>query len=244
MKLITLNIWGGRVFNPLMDFFKKHAQDTDIFCLQEVFNNPLHTKSKVQQSAKEDIYQDIASILKEFNGYFAPRQDNEESLAMFIRKDLDIKEIGDHFVYRWKNAMENEDLTTWGVNLQYLKFIKDGKEHMICNLHGQWCPDFKKDNPIRLEQSENTKKFLDNFDGLKILCGDFNLTPDTKSMAILESSMKNLIKEYNVTSTRSHLYKKDIKFADYVLVSPEIKVKNFEVIQDVISDHLALSLDF
>ncbi len=52
MKIITLNIWGGKVFEPLMNFFKEHAEDTDIFCLQEVFNNPPHIKSKVQHDKK------------------------------------------------------------------------------------------------------------------------------------------------------------------------------------------------
>ena len=38
MKLITLNIWGGHVRNPLMEFVSSHS-DIDIFCLQEVYHN-------------------------------------------------------------------------------------------------------------------------------------------------------------------------------------------------------------
>ena len=56
MKLITLNIWGGKVFEPLMEFFRKHAEDTDIFCLQEVFNNPPQIKSKVQTKVAKKIF--------------------------------------------------------------------------------------------------------------------------------------------------------------------------------------------
>lgn len=37
MKLICLNAWGGKIYQPLMDFIRKHTQDTDIFCFQEVF---------------------------------------------------------------------------------------------------------------------------------------------------------------------------------------------------------------
>lgn len=33
LKLITLNIWGGHVEKPLLDFINAH-QDVDIFCLQ------------------------------------------------------------------------------------------------------------------------------------------------------------------------------------------------------------------
>ncbi len=244
MKLISLNIWGGKIFEPLMGFFKKHAEDMDIFCLQEVFNNPPHIKSKVQHDKKQDIYKDIEKVLVDFDGYMAPSQVGEESLCMWIRKGFGVQEIADHYVYRWKNAMEGDDVSTYGINVQYAKFNKNGKDFMVCNLHGHWTPNFKGDNPARLEQSENIKKFLDGFDGAKVLCGDFNMAPDTKSMAILETSMKNLVKEYKATSTRSHFYKGETKFADYVMVSPEVKVKKFEVIQNVVSDHLPLLLKF
>jgi len=246
MKLITLNIWGGKVFKPLMDFFKKHAEDTDIFCLQEVFNNSPNIKSKFQDwGAKEDIYKDIALVLKDFDGHMAQNQDYEESLCMFVKKDLGVLEIRDQFVYRWKNAIEGNDYTTCGINVQYVKFSKDKKDFMVCNLHGHWTPNFKGDNPARLEQSQNVKKLLDSFKGAKILCGDFNVGPDTKSMEILETSMKNLVKEYNVTTTLSPLYQKEgAPIRDYILVSPEIQVKKFEVRQDAVSDHLPLYIDF
>lgn len=244
MKLVSLNIWGGKVFDPLMDFFRRQAEDTDIFCLQEVFNNPSHIKSKVQHDKKQDIYQDLEKILVNFYGYMAPSQEGEESLCMFIRKDFGVHEIADQYVYRWKNAMEGNDPSTYGINVQYIKFGKNKKNFMLGNLHGHWTPNFKGDNPARLEQSKNIKKLLDSFGGAKILCGDFNVAPDTKSMEILETSMRNLVKEYKVTTTRSHFYTKEHRFADYIMVSPEIKVKDFRVLQDVVSDHLPLYLKF
>lgn len=245
MKLITLNIWGGIVFEPLMDFFKKHAEDTDIFCLQEVFNNLPGVPSKVQtKNPRLTIYSDIKAVLPQFDSYTHPTEDTEESLAMFVRKTIPIDSIDEIFVYRWKNAMENNDPSTYGINVEYLQFHYGEKKYTICNLHGHWTPNFKGDNPARLEQSQNIKKLLDGFDGAKILCGDFNVAPDTQSIAILETSMKNLIKEYKITSTRSHLYTKEVKFSDYIMVSSEIRVKKFEVIQDVVSDHLPLLLEF
>ena len=38
MKLLTLNTWGGKVHEPLLKFIEQRAEDTDIFCLQEVFS--------------------------------------------------------------------------------------------------------------------------------------------------------------------------------------------------------------
>lgn len=74
--------------------------------------------------------------------------------------------------------------------------------------------------------------------------GDFNLDPDTKSLKILERNLKNLIKEYKISTTRSSLYARQHKFADYVLVSPGIKVINFQVPDIAISDHLPMILEF
>ncbi len=56
--------------------------------------------------------------------------------------------------------------------------------------------------------------------------------------------MRNLVKEFGVKSTRSKLYTKPVKFADYILVSNDVKVNKFDVINMEVSDHLPLFLDF
>ena len=124
------------------------------------------------------------------------------------------------------------------------QFLKFGNT-ILCNFHGLWVRDiFKQDNQQRLEQSKQIRTLLNNLDGEKIICGDFNIVTESQSIAILEKGMRNLIKEFNITSTRSSHYTKDLKFADYILVSAGIKVKDFKVLQDEVSDHLALMLNF
>ena len=59
--------------------------------------------------------------------------------------------------------------------------------------------------------------------------------------------MENLIAKYRITNTRNAEYKdmelyKDY-IADYVFVSPEIKVSDFKVLPDVVSDHAVLMLE-
>jgi hypothetical protein len=69
--------------------------------------------------------------------------------------------------------------------------------------------------------------------------------PDTESLKKLENiGMRNLIKEFNITGTRSSHYAKPERFADYTLVSDGIKVNDFKVLPDEVSDHLAMYLDF
>ena len=127
---------------------------------------------------------------------------------------------------------------------KHIEFVHNNKTYTVFNLHGLWTSGGKTDTPSRIEQSEKVKAFVDKAEGGKILCGDFNLLPHTRSIEILESNLRNLIKEYGVTSTRSELYTKPERFADYTMVSKEINVHNFKVMPEVVSDHIPLLLDF
>jgi len=120
-----------------------------------------------------------------------------------------------------------------------------GGNFLIGNFHGLWNGIDKLDSEDRLRQSENIMKFLDNRKkNYKILCGDFNLRPDTESIKILEKDMNNLIKTFGIKSTRTSLYTKLEKHADYIFTSPEIKINHFEVAPNEVSDHSPLLLDF
>ncbi len=240
MKLETLNIWGGQIVEPLLKHIKEVRDDVDIFCLQEVFNG--RSSPKAFPKAIVDIYSQIDEKLPEHQGYFAISQNM--GLATFLRKSIQVTEVEDKFVHRWKGAMINDDPSTMGRNIQYIQLEQNGKLFTIVNFHGLWNGRGKTDTPDRIEQSQKVKAFLDSVQGAKILCGDFNLLPDTESIAILEQGMRNLITEHGVTSTRSEFYTKPGKLADYILVSPEIQVRDFKVLQEPVSDHLPLQLEF
>ena len=93
-------------------------------------------------------------------------------------------------------------------------------------------------------QSKRIKGFMNSLKHPIILCGDFNLNPDTQSMRILDSGMNNMIALHHISSTRTSYYPKAGKFADYIITSPEIKVSAFKVMPDEVSDHAPLYLDF
>ncbi len=252
MKLITLNVWGGGVYDKLMEFVKLHAGDADIFCLQEVFSNPSGTHPNGRW--RSNLLEDFKKILHEYDFYFAPKSfgyDYSGSVdvdvyfgnVIFIKKGIpvsfheEIFGIIDHPNHNWQETAIGK--------AQFIKFAHEQKEFVVCNFHGLWKNGSnKKDDTDRLAQSQLIKDTLDQFDCAKILCGDFNLLPNSASIKILEEGTKNLITDYNILSTRSSLYKKEIRFADYVLVSPNVDVKTFEVLKDEVSDHLALALDF
>ncbi|MBP9732545.1 MAG: endonuclease/exonuclease/phosphatase family protein [Candidatus Magasanikbacteria bacterium] len=241
MRIETLNIWGGQVTEPLLEHFQAQADSVDIFCLQEVFNgNP--PIGNTFPNAVIDIYSRIADTLPNHTGYF--RRSQNQGLASFVNRDITLQREGDIFVYRWFESMEGEDSKTHGRNMQYMQFMHEGREYTVANLHGLWNGQGKTDTDDRIAQSQKAKAFLDQQTGAKILVGDFNLLPDTRSLAILEEGMVNLVKEYEITSTRSSLYPKPERFADYILVSPDVAVTDFRVLPDEVSDHLVLQVDF
>lgn len=243
MKIESLNIWGGKVYEPLMEHMKRQADEIDIFCLQEVFDDAHVDQSRVMSDAVMDIYGQLVDILPEHRGYFAPSQDDEEGIAMFVRKVVPVKESGDVFVYRWKNAMIDNDARTLGRNLQYVDVEHNGRDITIMNFHGLWNGLGKADTPDKITQSQNIQQFMQGKRSQKILVGDFNLLPDTKSLEIVGRGMRDLVKEYGVISTRSELYEKPVKHANYVFVSPEITVVDFSVLPDVVSDHAPLVVE-
>ena len=115
---------------------------------------------------------------------------------------------------------------------------------MVANFHGLFDGPDKHDNPDRISQAHIIKDFLSRSTEAKILCGDFNLLPNSESLAMIKGGMRDLIKENNVQSTRSKLFPLANKFSDYIFVSPEVTVNQFKVLDDTISDHLPMLLEF
>ena len=242
MKLISLNLWGGRIYPALEAFLKKYADDVDIFCFQEIYNNAEEGMSDEERKHRPYLLTDLQQLLPNYTFYFRPVIKTWYGIGIFVKKGVKVLEEGALEIYTQPHYdFQGGDHTR---NLQWIHLQTFGNNYHIANVHGLWTEKGKVDTPQRIIQSEIIKKHLSSITIPTILCGDFNLLPDTQSMKILEEHMINLIKKHHITSTRSHYYTKAEKFADYVLVSKQITVKDFKVLQDAVSDHLALFLEF
>lgn len=243
MKLITLNIWGGHVRDPLLKFIESHNH-IDVFCFQEVYHQAEGKISDDDRFVSLNIFSELDEILSDFQGYFRPVVNNNYGICTFIKKTYEVVSEGEVIIH--DNPIYPGFGPTHSRNMQWVEFSKGNQKYSVINVHGLWNGKGKNDSPERLVQSHKIKDFVATLQSPKILCGDFNLRPDTRSMQIIESDLKlnNLIQEYNVNSTRTSLYPKKEKFADYVLTSPEIGVNHFEVMQHEVSDHSPLLLDF
>ncbi|WP_131794579.1 endonuclease/exonuclease/phosphatase family protein [Fluoribacter gormanii] len=241
MKLITLNLWGGRIRKPLLDFINIH-RNVDIFCFQEVYYNAHRTVTEEDRELSLNIFSDLQQLLPNHFAIFKPAVENIYGIAMLLKNNIDILGEGDitiHQKQHYPGIGANHPR-----NLQWVECEVDKKIYSILNVHGLWNGQGKNDTPERINQSQRIRHFMDTINTPKILCGDFNLRPDTKSMHILERKMNNLIKINNVSSTRTSYYKKEEKFADYILTSPDIIVNEFSVLSDEVSDHAPLYIDF
>ncbi|MBL4818049.1 MAG: endonuclease/exonuclease/phosphatase family protein [Deltaproteobacteria bacterium] len=242
MRLITLNIWGGHIREPLIEFIKSR-KDTDIFCLQEVYHEApesICTLDDFEVSLK--IFSEMHEFLPDHVPFFRPVLANSYGIGMLVHKRLDVVGEGEVGIHHNPNCIGRGPAHSR--KLQWLRCRSANQDYAVMNVHGSWNGRGKTDSPERIAQSKSIREFMDTLQMPKVLCGDFNLRPDTQSMEILETGMTNLIKTHQIKSTRTSFYDKEEGFADYVLTSPEIMVKHFEVLQDEVSDHAPLLVDF
>ena len=273
LSVVSLNCWNGRVFDPLMAFFTKMSPDVDVFCLQEVYSTDICIGENFEAWSEDkknrlDLLQEIEAVLPDHESYFMPTQYGLEQeaekfdsrvrrgTAVFVRRGLEILEVSATWIVNSAPEFGNKRRYLQTVHLK-----KDGVEYVVANYHGVWRGASKDDSPERTTQSTNIVRVLERFWCHKILVGDFNLLPNTRSIGIIEDNgliegqtgqLINLIKTHEVKTTRSSLLekKRDVGdlvgghalFADYAFVSPSLEVAEFRVLSDEVSDHLPLFL--
>lgn len=256
MKIITLNIWGGRVLEPLLELFRTKVQEADIICLQEVF------ASSEQQDGVDvctNVLEQILPLMEDYrfvyNSNVVEHLTSAISLeglrygnAIFVRKDIRFRSSQNHFIVKYPG--DEFDLEAGEDHPRALQLVQladeAGRELSVANYHGYWSNGPKTDDATRLEQSRKIRSVLDGLGEPYVLCGDFNLLPDTGSMQILTDGLTDMVAKYGIKATRSSLYKRleYAPFADYILASSGIVDAGFAALPDVVSDHLALELDF
>ncbi len=252
MKLITLNIWGGHVREPLLQFIAKH-QNIDIFCLQEVYHKAQNKFATDDKTVSLNIFSELSDLLPNHQPFFRPvignMQGNAYGIGMFVKKGIKVAQEGEVTIHHnpdYPTDAPNGHGPTHSRKLQWIQCEIENQPYTIMNVHGLWNGMGKTDTPERIAQSQKIRDFMDSLHTPKILCGDFNLRPETKSLEILKKGMKDMVEIYQIPSTRSSHYpkRKEQPFADYILTCPKIDIKQFKVLTDEVSDHSPLLLEF
>ncbi|NQW58861.1 MAG: endonuclease/exonuclease/phosphatase family protein [Polynucleobacter sp.] len=229
MKIIFFNI---NQFNNdpkgLEKFFTDHKKTVDIFCIQEIPETPINSLNDILY----DYYKfHFSKILPDYNC--------RADLSTFVKK-TSFDQIEQKAINVGHSDVTPAILTS---------FEYTNKTYNLINYHGIALPGHKNDTKSRIKASRLIIKCLNSLDGHKIIGGDFNLNPESKSIRMFEQAgYLNLIKEYNIKTTRNNnawkLYPDGKQYyADYTLVDSDLKINSFDVINTQISDHLPMVLD-
>ncbi|MFA6407218.1 MAG: endonuclease/exonuclease/phosphatase family protein [Candidatus Paceibacterota bacterium] len=258
MKLVCLNAWEGKRLDALTQFIKNTREETDFFCFQEIFHANYIEKENPHFCLS--LLDNLLALLPGFYSSFAPMlsaSDFSKGFAtgvsvgntIFSKEEFEIVDEGNFYTFGSSYEFVEKDPHKVSI-LQYTKIRIADKILTLANVHGiaRWP---KVDTPERFEQLKNIQEFLAKSGTPMILCGDFNLFPNTESIKALGKNMRNLTKEFSISTTRSSIARQQFSaqidkdtISDYVFVSPDIQVRSFTVPEMEVSDHLPLKLDF
>src|SRR3989338_4612567 len=269
IRIVSLNCWGGRVHEPLLDFLQN--VDADILCLQEMYYAPpdvpspliFNYKHRPTESplAYPSLFTNIRAILWNHQAFFYPTAQGylndgitteykvRYGLATFIRNSLPIIGEGIRFVHgTYRSAVFGDSPLPRNAHCVRLWRYDHNKPLVIAHMHGLWLPIGKGDAPERKSQAtalaDLVKSVMQQDDDI-VVCGDFNVLPDSITFDILGNlGLRDLVVTSGYTDTRTSYYKKDPRYADYMLVSTGLQVLNFDVpTEPEVSDHRPLVLD-
>lgn len=241
MKLMTLNVWQGRLERVLL----KHLEtlDIDIACMQEAVDYPFKSGGLVS------TYQTVGSSAKLDNQFFSPLMSmklggSSISFGNVIYANIPFSQTETQFTRgKYKDEFDfNVDDYNVRAFQHALLEIEDKKLHIL-NHHGHHIDAHKLGDEETFRQATQLIDYIKQLDGAVILCGDFNLAPESESIRLIDGLLTNLSVKYKLRTTRSSLtYKNEV--CDYIFVNENVIVKDFKMDETIISDHNALLLEF
>lgn len=266
MRVICLNGWGGKLHDEIVPYIS--SSDPDILCLQEVVHTPTafedwlsYRDHGIDLPQRANFFHEIAEALPDHLAIFCPaaqgdlwhgeiRYPSQWGLATFVRKSMAVVAPAQGFVHGTFSADGYGDhpRSRTGHALRVFDFTT-GQPAVIAHMHGLRDLSGKHDIPARLAQAKRLLQLVKNIaeDGDRIIvCGDFNVLPDSETFAVLkELELTELVTTRGFTDTRTSHYAKANRYADYMLVNPAVQIDRFDVVrQPEVSDHCPLLLEF
>ncbi len=239
MKILQLNTWMGKVEGNLTRFLETH--DFDVICMQEVMSSPDRETHLSRLCVDQSRLQKAARLPYAF---FSPNWGSSLAGGKIEWGNLILSKIP--FVEQksvFINGAYNPETIlgeTPGNNLN-VQIVKLENGWTVANHHGFWRPDpLGDDGSVRVFEklAEVIKLEAAPF----VLCGDLNIIHSSPAMRALDF-LRDLTDEYQVPTTLSGLKVAFDVPCDHIMISPGLKVENFTVYQELVSDHLAISAE-
>jgi endonuclease/exonuclease/phosphatase family metal-dependent hydrolase len=241
MKLIQLNAWGGKLGGQIIKLLQD--EKPDIVCLQEIMSlegGETGFFTRIEDIEKVYSFADVF-LSPVFSLKFMQRKAHFGNAIMSQVKFQSKKVVFTNLTHKDNFDFDNDDYNVR--NLQHVDVEVDGRLFNILNHHGHHIPEHKNGDAETMRQMKIIRGYLDELTGPIILTGDFNLSPKSSSLELINRRLINLSLKFNLKTTRNVLTHKT-EVCDYVFVSRDIKVKKFYLSDMLASDHAALVLEF
>jgi len=240
MKILQLNIWGGKLDKQIFELIDR--EKPDIVCFQEAIVLP----------GEENLF--FASLAEIVRGtdlkewYFSPswafKHMNRKaewgnailSLTPFLHK---------HSFFTGGEFKDDFDLMESDYNMRNLQHViveHGGRKLNILNHHGHHVKTHKDGDAETMRQCTMIADYVKGLEGDVVLTGDFNLSPHSESLEQINAILSNHCIENDVKTTRTQLTHKT-EVCDYIFTSKGLTTKNFRVLPDIASDHCALMIE-
>jgi endonuclease/exonuclease/phosphatase family metal-dependent hydrolase len=245
-KLLQLNIYKGKYIDNLIKYLNEN--DFDIICLQEVAGG--------SQSFNDDNYQRLIKNTN-YDGQtgvawtIQPDSSNYMGNSIFYKKVLNPQNPRNFFMKPFKVLSSTEE--NWESRPRcafFLDFELNEKTITVGSTHLAWGPT-PSDTDYKVEQGKKLLNYVKSIETPVVLCGDFNLPPESLVIKSFSQNFENQTTKKGLTNTlnlENHAIKEDVPeglAVDYIFTSKDVNVVNFELIDTPeLSDHLGLSLTF
>lgn len=238
---MSLNVWQGRLERVLL----KHLEtlDIDFACMQEAIDYDGMSGGLVSS------YKTIGKSLSLDHQFFSSLMSmklgtNTVHFGNVTYANLPFVISETVFTRGEYKSDFDFDVDDYNVRaFQHTQVTVSDKKLHILNHHGHHIDAHKLGDDETLRQATMISDYIKQLDGAVILCGDFNLAPESESIKLFSTHLRNLSTEYRLQTTRSKLtYKNEV--CDYIFVNDAVRVNDFMMDETIISDHNALILDF
>jgi hypothetical protein len=242
------------------------SERPDILCLQEVVHTPETNQEWLTYRdgahvlpQRTNLFCETSLALPDHAAFFCPASQgvlwdgdvsvpSQWGLATFVHESLPVIAQAQGFVHKSfsPHGYGDHPRSRSAHAVRVYDYTRD-RAVSITHMHGLRDLRGKMDTPERADQARRLLALSDRGSepgDLRVVCGDFNVEPDSETLAILrEACFTELVAAFGFQGTRSSRYTKPGRFADYMLCNRVEDVAAFDVIYErEVSDHCPLVL--
>lgn len=245
IKILHWNIWYQEKVENILKVVKKI--NPDILCFQEIttgsqFNNKIDVAKYIAE--KLNYYYNFSSAHK-YEFPIAPKGEvNYGGNAIFSRFPI-VKNSNFPIINAKDSPLIKYERRTCAVS--HIKINK--KILKVATTHKSYSDNFTEGKEKINETKKLIKFFKENNKNL-VFTGDLNLTPDSKSIKLIEKELKHCGPDYSKPTWTTKPFSmsgfKETKLKwrlDYVFASKDIKIINSKTIKTKYSDHLPILVE-